>query len=82
MGELDFVLTDAIATYVDKFDYPPRQCIPLPKLVVRTDRPPVGRVTTGLSDDLVFVSNASGAARRDGGRSVRPVSPVRRHNVN
>ena len=37
VGELDFVLTDAIATYADKFDYPPRQCIPLPKLVVRSE---------------------------------------------
>ena len=56
VGELDFVLTDAIATYSVKFAYPQRQCIPLPKLVAQTepaergDRP---------ADDLVFVSNAS-----------------------
>jgi hypothetical protein len=57
VGPLDFVLTDAIATYVDKFDYPPRQCIPLPKLVVRTA--PAQR-DDGPVDDVVFVSNASG----------------------
>ena len=32
VGPLDFVLTDATATYVDKFGYPARQCVALPKL--------------------------------------------------
>ena len=36
IGPLDFVLTDATATYVDKFSYPLRQCIALPKLTVDT----------------------------------------------
>lgn len=60
VGELDFVLTDAIATYVDKFDYPQRQCIPLPKLVVRTDLAEIDDANVGAGEDLVFVSNASG----------------------
>ena len=59
VGELDFVLTDAIATYVEKFAYPARQCIPLPKLVVRTE--PEDAVE-GAADDLVFVSNAARTA--------------------
>jgi hypothetical protein len=60
VGELDFVLTDAIATYVDKFDYPARQCIPCPKLVVRTEP---AELDGGRADDLVFVSNASANAK-------------------
>lgn len=54
--DFDFVLTDAIGTYVDKFGYPARQCVPLPKLVVYTE-PAV--LEDAQDDDLVFVSNAS-----------------------
>jgi hypothetical protein len=36
VGALDFVLTDAAATYAEKFGYPARQCIALPKLTVDT----------------------------------------------
>ena len=56
VGEADFVLTDAIATYADKFAYPGRQCIPLPKLVVTADPAVPGE---GPADDISFVSNAS-----------------------
>jgi hypothetical protein len=59
VGELDFVLTDSIATYVDKFAYPARQCVPLPKLVVPAEPVEVGQGDEGRPDDLVFVSNAS-----------------------
>jgi hypothetical protein len=59
LGAFDFVLTDAIATYADKFDYPARQCIPLPKLVVRT---PIAEPGDEPADDIVFVSNASRTA--------------------
>jgi hypothetical protein len=34
VGPLDFVLTDAAATYAEKFGYPLGQCIALPKLAV------------------------------------------------
>lgn len=60
VGELDFILTDAIATYVEKFDYPQRQCIPLSKLVNRTEFVDLDAADAALGDDLVFVSNASG----------------------
>ena len=60
VGELDFVLTDAIATYVDKFAYPARQCVPLSKLVVRTEP---ADLDGGRAEDLVFVSSASAAPR-------------------
>lgn len=56
--DFDFVLTDAIGTYADKFGYPARQCVPLPKLVVSTE-PAV--LEDARIDDLVFVSNASQA---------------------
>lgn len=74
VGETDFVLTDATATYVDKFGYPRRQCIALPKLTSRveggrtkdegrTDRTPALHPSSFMlhpwPDDLVFVSNAS-----------------------
>jgi len=36
VGPLDFVLTDAAATYAEKFGYPLGQCIALPKLTVDT----------------------------------------------
>jgi hypothetical protein len=59
LGAFDFVLTDAIATYAEKFDYPARQCIPLPKLVVRSEAADAGDEP---ADDIVFVSNASRTA--------------------
>jgi len=59
VGEFDFVLTDAIDTYVDKFAYPALQCIPLPKLVVQAEPAEAGDEP---ADDLVFVSNASRTA--------------------
>jgi hypothetical protein len=37
VGPTDFVLTDATATYVNKFGYPRRQCIALPKLTAATN---------------------------------------------
>jgi hypothetical protein len=60
VGPLDFVLTDATATYVGKFSYPARQCIPLPKLVVRTEAAALDDAEP--ADDIVFVSNASGSS--------------------
>jgi hypothetical protein len=57
--ELDFVLTDAIATYVDKFAYPARQCIPLPKLVASAAPAALDADGETRDDDLAFVSNAS-----------------------
>ena len=42
VGPLDFVLTDAAATYAEKFGYPLRQCVALPKLAVDTLPVPPG----------------------------------------
>jgi hypothetical protein len=73
LGEFDFVLTDAIATYAEKFDYPARQCIPLPKLVVPTE---VAAAGDEPADDIVFVSNASRAAE------AMTAEAVARHGAN
>ena len=64
VGPMDFVLTDATATYVDKFGYPARQCLPLPKLTKGdADVRPVGKAAPECrSKDVSFVSNASHTA--------------------
>jgi hypothetical protein len=65
VGPLDYVLTDATATYVDKFGYPARQCVPLPKLaVIPAEAPEIRGAMAAprgdsVCDDIVFVSNAS-----------------------
>ena len=61
VGPLDFVLTDTIDTYVEKFAYPRRQCVALPKLVVRAEPAAVDESDAAPTDDIVFVSNASHA---------------------
>jgi hypothetical protein len=61
VGPSDFVLTDAVPTYVNDFEYPPGQLIPMSKLTSVTM--PAGHTGSGASApdnrDVVFVSNAS-----------------------
>jgi hypothetical protein len=61
---MDFVLTDATATYVDKFGYPARQCLPLPKLTKGdADGQSLGKAAPERhSKEIAFVSNASHTA--------------------
>jgi hypothetical protein len=52
----DFILTHAIHHYTERFEYPQRQCLPVPKLTRVPARP---ASWTSDGDDLIFVSNAS-----------------------
>lgn len=52
----DFILTHAIHHYTERFEYPLRQCVPVPKLTRVPARP---ASWTSDGDDLIFVSNAS-----------------------
>ncbi len=62
VGKLDFILTTMKQWYVNEFEYPPCQCIPLPKLTrSREARAPINSESARFpSHDLVYVSNASG----------------------
>lgn len=61
VGGRDFVLTDAATFYVNRFDYPARQCIPLAKC--SADAGEAGDdVDPAGAEDVVFVSNASKTA--------------------
>jgi hypothetical protein len=71
IGPLDFVLTDTIDTYAEKFAYPKRQCVPLPKLVVRAEPVALSASDVLPADDLVFVSNASHTPEAMVGEAVR-----------
>ena len=56
VGPTDFVLTDAVPTYVNDYDYPPGQLIAMSKL---TSVRMAGGDTARDNREVVFVSNAS-----------------------
>jgi len=56
VGPTDFVLTDTADTYQEKYQYPRRQLLALPKLTKPIVTP---TISGGSGPDLVFVSNAS-----------------------
>src|SRR3712207_5430765 len=58
VGPNDFVLTDAVHTYANDSDYPPRQLIAMSKLTSVT-MPPAAAGSARGNRDVVFVSNAS-----------------------
>ena len=65
IGPTDFVLSDAGPHYVHSYSYPARQMISVAKL---TAAPPLLPRPTSRSDDVIFVSNASGDAQTQLGK--------------
>jgi len=53
----DFVLTNVVPTYTSLYDYPPRQCLAMPKLTRVPQRPAAWR--SDGRDDIAYVSHAS-----------------------
>ncbi len=56
IGKRDFVLMESPQQYVDRFGYPQRQCLVMPKLTAALPLPVVKEPD---GEDLVYVSHAS-----------------------